>query len=53
MLKNKLGVIDVEKSEMELAKSLGVTRDALSREGQVQSAHKLKMESYKIHLQQK
>lgn len=38
MLKNRLGVIDVEAAENKLAAQLGVTREQLSKEGQVLAA---------------
>ena len=38
MLKNKLGIIDLEEAEHALASQLGVTREELSKEGQVMAA---------------
>jgi hypothetical protein len=38
MLKNRLGVIDIEKAQEALAKSLGVTKEELSEEGKLLAA---------------
>lgn len=45
MLKMKLGTIDTEKAENELAKQIGVTREELSKEGQIQAARTAIMEA--------
>lgn len=38
ILQNKIGVIDLEKAEREFAATLGVKREELNREGQIQAA---------------
>lgn len=51
MLKMKLGTIDTQKAENELASQLGITRDLLSKEGQVLAARNAIMEAAKAKAQ--